>query len=66
MKQSPAHSEGARAERKAMRARLRRRIKRQDGQISQDWKRATLAALNEELDWVLSRQKRYDARKGGL
>lgn len=49
-------SEGARLERKAMRAYLRRQL--QSGMFS--------PAIEKALAWVLTRQKRYDKRKGGL
>lgn len=60
---SPERSDGARRERKALRAYLRREIKTKT-QIhdSIDW----VGALQSTLDWLLSRQKRYDAKPGGL
>ena len=59
MKADHARSEGARYERAAVRARLRRQINS-----------ATLlivkVALQEELNWILERQERYDKAPGGL
>jgi hypothetical protein len=49
-------SEGARMERKAIRAYLRRELKHTPGSI----------ALSIILNWVLDRQRRYDKKKGGL
>jgi hypothetical protein len=59
MKADPKFSEGARMERKAFRDRLRRSLKDTLTPPAQ-------AVLQEELDWVLSRQKRYDSKPGGL
>ena len=60
MKADPKFSEGARAERKAFRDKLRRELKHyseleEEGQI-----------LGELLQWVMDRQKRYDPKPGGL
>jgi len=60
---TPERSDGARRERKAMRAYLRRQI--------QTVERDTLARngpwqFKAVLSWVLGRQRRYDARRGGL
>ena len=52
-----AKSEGARLERKAFRAYLRREIKKP---LSHG------TVLGEVLAWVLGRQNRYDKRQGGL
>lgn len=60
----PARSEGARYERAAVRAYLRRQISK--------WKTfgksedTTVATLGIVLEWVLSRQQRYDKAPGGL
>ena len=54
-----ARSEGARYERAAFRARLRRRIKGDIFLIVRE-------ALRVELDWILQRQERYDKAPGGL
>jgi ribonuclease P protein component len=54
-----AKSEGARYERAAFRNRLRRQIRKA---LMTDEREV----LQTELDWVLSRQTRYDARPGGL
>lgn len=51
----PKTSAGARAERKAFRAYLRRLRKQ-----------ALTVDVNEVLDWVLNRQARYDRKVGGL
>lgn len=61
---TPNHaiSEGARYERAATRARLRRMIKQYEGKYR--WPAAM--ALQTELAWQLARQKRYDAKPGGL
>jgi len=54
-----AYSEGARYERAAIRTRLRREIAKEPN--------PTVAkALQEEVDWILARQKRYEKVKGGL
>jgi len=55
-----AKSEGARYERAAYRARLRRRIK-----TCNPFK-STVEALKDELAWILARQSRYDKAPGGL
>lgn len=57
-----AKSEGARYERAALRARLRRGIKNAHA-IGFS---SVAAALEDELDWILKRQKRYEPRPGGL
>lgn len=54
----PLRSAGARTERKALRAYLRRRLAR-DGWMHKP-------TVDSILAWVLGRQKRYDARPGGL
>jgi hypothetical protein len=54
-----AKSDGARYERAAFRARLRRQIK---GAIMTD----DAKLLQVELDWVLARQSRYEKVPGGL
>lgn len=60
---SPLRSEGARLERKAMRAKLRRRIADMDRKHAYTSVRIELCRL---LSWVLTREKRYDAKAGGL
>jgi hypothetical protein len=55
----PARSDGARYERAATRNRLRR-------QITRAVVTADAQVLQRELDWVLSRQSRYDKAPGGL
>ena len=60
-KTTPAKSEGARYERKAIRAYLRRQLNATPNGSST----ATIA-LRETLAWVLTRQKRYDKKAGGL
>jgi hypothetical protein len=62
MKANPFKSAGARAERAAMRGYLRRRIRK----ISEIEQPMGLMRLEEVLAWVLTRQSRYDKRKGGL
>lgn len=61
---APKHalSEGARYERAATRARLRRRIR----QYNSERMYLCSDALKIELSWQLARQKRYDAKPGGL
>lgn len=54
MAADPKTSAGARLERKAFRAYLRRMAARGKGTIA------------EALDWVLARQTRYDKKTGGL
>jgi len=56
----PQVSEGARIERKALVARLVRRIRHY---ATGD---PVLAELQENLKWVQTRQKRYDRKPGGL
>lgn len=61
----PLRSEGARVERKAVRAYLRRQIR----DVSSLEGVGTLFAeerLQAVLAWVLERQQRYDKRAGGL
>lgn len=55
-----ARSEGARWERKAVRAYLRRRLLKD--RLTQPAK----SIVEEILKWVLTRQARYDKKKGGL
>ena len=55
----PARSEGARYERKAFREYLRRKI--DDGNLDDAG-----TELQNVLDWVLGRQKRYGKKEGGL
>jgi hypothetical protein len=55
MKADPLVSEGARVERKAIRSYLRRQLKL-----------GSLCSVEDILDWVLKREKRYDKRAGGL
>jgi hypothetical protein len=58
-KTDPLKSEGARAERKAMRAYLRRKINA--GNLD-----AASVELENVLAWVLGRMKRYRKKEGGL
>lgn len=55
MAADPKFSAGARMERKAVLAKLRR-----------DSKVATYVNVNNLIDWVKRRQKRYDKAVGGL
>lgn len=58
-KADPKTSQGARMERKSVRSYLRRKLNVvKDAQAS--------ASLVEVLDWVLTRQRRYDKAGGGL
>lgn len=64
MRAPAAQSDGARLERAAFRAYLRRLIvdeQREHGEPTPE-----LEALHAALLWVLSRQRRYDRRPGGL
>lgn len=65
MKASPAMSEGARLERKAFREYLRRLMR---VELAQDYPEKFIVGevLEEAIDWVLQRQKRYDKKPGGL
>jgi hypothetical protein len=56
MAADPKTSAGARAERKAFRTYIRRRMLYNSDDFS----------LQDILDWVLTRQKRYDKHAGGL
>jgi hypothetical protein len=56
---SPLLSEGARLERKAVRAYLRRQRRLAQHPEAQLW-------LELALDWVLTRQQRYNTKVGGL
>lgn len=63
---SPVASEGARYERSAFRAMLRRRLKvlkEQRGPLSGN---GAYEGVNAALIWVLKRQERYDKKAGGL
>ncbi len=53
----PERSKGARMERAAVRDYLRRKMESAP---------AHKAALTEVLEWMLERQRRYEARPGGL
>lgn len=59
MKADPKVSEGARKERAAFRAYLRR-------QLNALGEGAESRSLAPVLQWVLARQDRYDKRRGGL
>jgi len=60
MAADPKYSEGARLERDVMRDYLRRKInKLWDNQSERK-------VLEDALNWVLNRKKRYDKKKGGL
>ena len=56
MAADPKRSAGARLERKAIRAYLRRLLAHDDAN----------PAIATALAWVLGRQKRYDSKSGGL
>lgn len=62
MSNMDVYSAGARYERKAIVARLRRRIRYYDAEE----KCFSSEVLRIELEWQLARQKRYDAKPGGL
>jgi len=64
----PKESEGARLERAVFRNRLRRMIKFycKEYSLPEGTELCEVAVLQEELNWILARQKRYDSRKGGL
>lgn len=55
MPADPKRSEGARLERAAVRAYLRRIASKSQN-----------PAIEQAIAWVLGRQKRYDAKTGGL
>lgn len=58
----PKRSEGARLERKVMQAYLRRLLKKK-------WPGTLVTPdlpFKKVLNWVITRQKRYDRRPGGL
>lgn len=59
MATDPKKSEGARYERKAMRAYLTRRIAKLVGN-------GAIIEAQRHLEWVRSRQARYDQKPGGL
>lgn len=56
---SPLLSLGARMERKAIRRYLQRKLKKYNDE-------SAYSVCKEMLQWVLTRQKRYDSRPGGL
>lgn len=56
---------GARMERKAIRAFLRRELKLMGGGET-DYSTGQFDAIKSTLGWVLGRQHRYDQRSGGL
>jgi hypothetical protein len=63
----PKVGDGARLERRAWRERLRRQIRAyRDSPDGERWMAPAVDVLQEELAWVLARQKRYDRAKGGL
>lgn len=64
-KANPLKSEGARLERKAVRTYLRQRIRHWD-RLDAYGGPVGRVMLQEALDWILARQKRYDARPSGL
>lgn len=67
MKADPKVSEGARLERQAFRAYLRRlRAVNAKHDAGSAWAQAERNVIAVALNWVLTRQKRYDRRKGGL
>ena len=61
MKADPRRSEGARVERAAFRAYLRRLLKRLESSTM-----GVTDVAQDALHWVLMRQKRYAKRPGGL
>lgn len=65
-KPDPRRSEGARLERKATRAYLRRRFTAALALLASDHALGEATAFDAALKWVLTRQKRYDKRPGGL
>ena len=55
-----AYSAGARYERKAILAKIRREIRRK-------YAHATVCSLLDDIEsWILDRRKRYEAHQGGL
>jgi hypothetical protein len=58
----PLTSEGARLERRVFRAYLRRRL----AQVQADGNWFVMTTLEAALRWVQGRQRRYDAKRGGL
>lgn len=58
----PLTSAGARAERKSFRSHLRSQLRKARAALNEPQQEA----LQAQLDWVLSRQKRYDKKAGGL
>jgi hypothetical protein len=62
MAADPKRSAGARTERAAFRAYLRRALKREPKALEEPY----TSELQFALYWVLNRQKRYDKRAGGL
>ncbi len=66
MAADPKTSEGARLERRALRAYLRRRLKKIPVITTDMSKAAAALTLNEVLEFVLTRQRRYDKDQGGL
>lgn len=63
-KADPKFSAGARAERKAIREYLRRLVRRVDGYTPSE--QAAGAAVQQAIDFVVTRQRRYDELPGGL
>lgn len=70
---TPAESEAARLERETWRKRLRRRIKELRAEAGKatvvgedDILNAYADVLQQELDWLLKRSKRFNDRTGGL
>jgi hypothetical protein len=62
MSADPMVSEGARLERKTVRARLRRMKK--EYEEAGDGRAA--AAMDKEINWMLERHLRYEQKAGGL
>lgn len=63
-KADPKFSAGARAERKAIRTYLRRLLQRVNGYTPPAQQAA--GAVQQAIDFVVTRQGRYDAAPGGL
>jgi hypothetical protein len=62
MPADPMLSEGARLERKTVRARLRR-MKKEYKEVGDE---RAAAAMDEEINWMLERHLRYEQKAGGL
>lgn len=60
----PLRSAGAREERRAVLAYLRRKARHTSAVAGAGLPTATV--MGQAIEWMLARQKRYDARVGGL